>query len=650
GERVRMRGKRQGEGSSEKKKINFKITWFRDKPFWIAFIATLLWATSPVQTQAVTYIVQRAASMATMFYMLSLLCYVKGRVVSGGCRGNLLLCCSALFALLAFGTKEISATLPLIIILYEIYFFARFDPKSIKRISLYAVISVFLFTAIGFVYIAGNGIIEGIQAVTAERKVLQHSFTRITRLMTEFRVIIYYITLLILPLPSRLRFIYEFPISHSLFNPVSTLLCMLIIIGMIGYGIYICKKRPVISFFILWFFINLAIESSIVRLWIVFEHRLYMPSIGFFLIAALCITRLIDIVKDSSRPTDSSDHHNNYWLITVCCSIFVCVILLQSVWTIQRNFIWGDELIMLYDNMKKEPDSSDIPFFIANLYYKEEDFEQAIKYYKESIQIDPYFSSAYYRLGRLYEEIEETNMAIKQYQEAIKYSPLFSDPYINLASLYYEQGKTDKAIRLYKRVKRITQDDKYVYPYVHLGEIYKDQKKWDMAINEYKTAIEIVPEDPILYNELGLLYQKIGKTDLSIEQYQKALEIDPVFSDAHYNLGLISFEQSNFDKALNEFKEALRGNPDYSVAHYNIGVIYYDRGKIELAIREYKKTLDIDPDNPEASYNLAYILQSTGKREEAIRYFERFLETAEKDKYKKFIEKAREQINSLKHS
>jgi hypothetical protein len=117
------------------------------------------------------------------------------------------------------------------------------------------------------------------------------------RVLTQFRIVLYYVTLLIYPHPSRLNLDYDFPISKTILDPPTTLISILIIAGLVGYSIWTAKKRPMISFCILWYFGNLVIESSIFPLEMVFEHRLYLPSVGPFILFSLLMVRGIEKLK-----------------------------------------------------------------------------------------------------------------------------------------------------------------------------------------------------------------------------------------------------------------------------------------------------------------------------------------------------------------
>ncbi len=257
----------------------------------VALFSSLIFISHPIQTQSVTYIVQRMASMAGMFYLLSLVLYVKGRLSTGRPR-ILYFAGTGLSYLLGVFSKENVAILPLFVALYEFYFFQRLDlsPKG-RKILFCLAAALFIIGAFGLIawgerYI--NLIIQGYHYRT---------FTISERLLTQSRVVLYYLTLLAFPHPSRLNLDYDFPISKTILDPPTTLISILIIAGLIGYSIWGARKKPVISFFILWYFGNLVIESSIIPLEMVFEHRLYLPAVGPFVLFSLMVVRGIEKLK-----------------------------------------------------------------------------------------------------------------------------------------------------------------------------------------------------------------------------------------------------------------------------------------------------------------------------------------------------------------
>lgn len=272
--------------------LTFNLPSLKDRygaiSYKTALFTSLIFIAHPIQTQSVTYIVQRMASLGGMFYLLTFALYIQGRLAGG--RGRFLYFGgAALSYLLGVFSKENVAILPLFITLYEFYFFQNLDlsPKG-KRILLILIGALCVLGAFGLLLWGKryfDVIIEGYQYRT---------FTMSERVLTQFRVVLYYLSLLIFPLPSRLNLDYDFPLSRAVLDPPSTLISILVVLGLIGYALWTAKKRPVLSFSILWYFGNLAIESSIFPLEMVFEHRLYLPSIGPFLLLSLGIVRGIE--------------------------------------------------------------------------------------------------------------------------------------------------------------------------------------------------------------------------------------------------------------------------------------------------------------------------------------------------------------------
>jgi len=275
--------------------LTFNLSSLKEKygsiSYKVALFTSLIFISHPIQTQSVTYIVQRMASMAGMFYLLSMVLYIKGRLSSGLPRfiyfGGLV----ASYLLGVF-TKENVAILPFFIALYEFYFFQNLDLSPKGKKVLYGLVAVLLILlAFGFILWGEryfNVIIEGYQYRT---------FTMSERALTQFRVILYYLTLLVYPHPSRLNLDYDFPISKTILDPPTTLISILIIAGLIGYSLWTAKKRPILSFCILWYFGNLAIESSIFPLEMVYEHRLYLPAVGPFVLFSLFVVRGMEKLK-----------------------------------------------------------------------------------------------------------------------------------------------------------------------------------------------------------------------------------------------------------------------------------------------------------------------------------------------------------------
>jgi protein O-mannosyl-transferase len=248
----------------------------------IALFAALMFVSHPLATQSVTYIVQRLASLATLFYLLSLALYVKGRLGADN-KDTLIFFSyagSILCAVLGMLTKEIVFTLPFVLILYEFSFMKtdtwKIDLKD-RGIQI-PVIILGTFIVIFFLNFS-FGIFNPIPPLPDQG--YDYPITAREYLLTQFSVILTYIRLFIVPVNQNLD--YDYPIAHSLleWHPLLGVLSLAVIIVL---GIFLFRRYRLISFGIFWFFLTLSVESSIIPISqnVIFEHRTYLPGLGFF--------------------------------------------------------------------------------------------------------------------------------------------------------------------------------------------------------------------------------------------------------------------------------------------------------------------------------------------------------------------------------
>ncbi|MHC4259288.1 MAG: tetratricopeptide repeat protein [Planctomycetota bacterium] len=446
----------------------------------IAFFAALLWLVYPLQTQSVTYIVQRMNSMAAMFYILSLLLYVKGRVRVqerkkswpwfGGC---------ALAGLLSLGCKEMSATLPVFILLYEWYFFQDLSTTWLKRCLPY-VIGVFIGCCLlGLWYLDWNPV----QKILS--KYSDRDFTLTERLLTQPRVVIYYVSLLAYPSPGRLNLDHDFALSYSLIVPLTTLVCIVAIIGLIGLAIYIAKRERVLSFCILWFFGNLVIESSIIGLELVHEHRLYLPSMLVLLAIVVLAWRCIQ----------------QNW---VKMPVFCILIFLSCTWTYERNSVWADPVTLWKDCADKSPGKPRPHYNLASSLVEQGRNDEAIKYYTKTLQLDPDHFNAHINLGLAFLDEGKMDEAAAHCNYALELDPNSATAHCNMGVVFHRQDRLSEALTHYNQALGINPRLPKVYR--HLGTVFYQQGKIERAIAHWAKAHLFEPNDVEILNNLAWVW------------------------------------------------------------------------------------------------------------------------------------------------
>ncbi|MFH1707454.1 MAG: hypothetical protein ABIF71_06015 [Planctomycetota bacterium] len=264
-----------------------------------ALACALLWALAPVQTEAVTYIVQRFTSLAALWFLASFLLYIKGRLCLAGGRPRIgwgLIAAGIVTYGLAMLTKENTIVLPLVVMVYEYLFIHPPDRLDLRKL---AAMVLLLGLAVGLMGLVNAHVFTFLQLYDIR------PFTLTERILTEFRVMVHYLQLIVVPLPSLLNLDKNFPISTGLLSPPATLLAALFLLALLVVSRLTFKRDPLIAFGILWFFINNIVESTIVPLEIVFDHRVYLPSMGIYLVLVVLVLRCIrgDIGRlEGGRP------------------------------------------------------------------------------------------------------------------------------------------------------------------------------------------------------------------------------------------------------------------------------------------------------------------------------------------------------------
>ncbi len=570
-------------------------SWARE----IAAACAIIFVIHPVNTQAVTYIVQRATSLAALFSVLCLICYAKGRLKSGANSWWYYLTAFICFCA-AFSSKQNTIVTPILVFLYEFYFFRELDLNWLKKKWPYLTGIIFAIALIFLVYTKFEPI------AWFQSNYDRRPFTLFERVSTEWRVIIYYCTLLFLPLPSRLNLDYDFPLSVSLFNPPATAASLLIIIGLIYVAIYIAKKEPLISFFILWFFINLVVESTIVALDLVYDHRLYLPGIGIFIIVIWGLERAI--------------HHSAPRLrLPLKIGVLAILVINLSMMTYERNKAWQSVISILEDVVKKSPGNARQHVNLGVAYSDEKRLKDATAEYIEGIRLDPNYPEAYNNLGNAYNRQGMYDKAVKEYLRAIRMRPDYKEAHNNLGSAYCNMRQYDKAIAEHLTALRINPECEKSHN--NLGVAYSFKGLYDKAIAEYTRSLEIVPGFTKARSNLGLAYGFKGQYHEAIAEFLKVLRSNPNDVAVNYNLGNSYNSIKDFKQAAAAFSRVIAVKPDYAEAHNNLGLAYMNAGDLSKAEEVFNRAIKIKPNVAEFYFNLGLVYNKENQPAKAEQAF-----------------------------
>jgi len=488
---------------------------YQGKENVIAFLAAVLWSINPIQTQAVTYIVQRMASMAAMFYILSIYFYVKTRLsVYPPVRIILLLGCTASF-LLAIGSKQNAATLPLALILIEIICFQDLSLPGKRRTLLGGSFAgaIIILVLSSWLFIPANPLsfVGGFES---------RPFSLYERLLTEPRILLYYLSLIFYPTPGRLSIEHDITVSTSLFEPWTTLPAILIHLVLIGIGFSQIRKRPLLALALLFFYLNHIIESTMIPLELIFEHRNYLPSLFLFLPIAAGFKKLLDIYREKNRIFRSFLLYSSALLMIII-----------GTGTYIRNMAWANEKTLWEDAMHKAPNSHRPLHNLAWAYYtKIGQYDQAIELYKKSLKL-------------------RTN---NNFANPIAMS--------NLALLYVQKQDYQKATDLWQTALALLPDDDVIrYRYV-IGLI--EMKDWYAALDNLNQLMDRHPGnfDYTYLKGYVLLNQK--QCEAALKYFEQCLYLVSDNQQALLGAGISNSFMGRYQRAEAIFSRILKFAPN----------------------------------------------------------------------------------------
>ena len=404
---------------------------YGDQAYGIALLASVLWATSPLQVHAVAIVVQRMASLAGLGYVMALYFYLRARTAQRGrARWAFTVLC-AVSAMTAFGSKENAAMLPASILLYDVLLVQGATRENLSRLLKYSWIPLVVILCVVFSFSEYMGDIFQTYQV--------RPFTLMERLLTAPRILIFYVSLLLYPLPSRLTLLHDIDISGSLWDPWTTLPALLAVALFCVAAVALARRRPLLSTCMLFFFLNHLIEGTIIPLELIFEHRNYIPSMLFFVPVAILMVRILDYFA-----------YRRGFQIFMAAG-FALLLAFQGHTTYERNDIVRSDVHLWLDNVRKAPGLSRPHINLAKHYYEAGMYDEAYRELKTAEELNRdtnlrQIGLASYNLGvyYLYQE-NDVDRAERQFIKALERFPNYPSAIVGLATVYLKRTEMEKA-------------------------------------------------------------------------------------------------------------------------------------------------------------------------------------------------------------
>ena len=476
---------------------------------WLAGVTSLIWLVHPLQTESVTYTIQRAESMMGLFYLLTLYCVIRSHDAS---RENLWKTGAVVSCALGMACKPVMVTAPLVILLYDRVFLVKSWREAMQRrawlyvglAATWLLLPSLLANAPSEWKLSAGFVYKGIPPLQYARM--------------QPVVVLHYLRLTFWPRPLCLDYGWQYEGAELLRK--GAVLPALIVVGALLMGtVWAWRRKPALGFLGAWFFIILAPTSSFIPIADpITEHRMYLPLAGVVTMV------MVGVFRFGKRLLSKSQRDVLGWVAGGSV-----VVLLASL-TIQRNRDYLSGLTIWQDTAVKCPQNPRAHSNLGNALLDAGRLPEAIGHLEQALRIKPDYAEAQYNLGLALSRAGSIQDAIGHYEQALRIDPDYAKAHNNLGIALLRAAKVHDAIWHFEQALRIAPD--YVQARNNLGNTLLSDGRIDDAISQYEQALQVKPGLAEAHCNLGVAMEQAGRLKDAIEHYQQALRIKPDYTDA----------------------------------------------------------------------------------------------------------------------
>ncbi len=529
-------------------------------PFLFALASGLFFALHPININAVTYIIQRMASLATLFALTGLHLYISASLSETLTKKFVYYTASAVSLIAAISSKETSIVIVGLVLLYDLFFISSFNLRLLMRkILIIVILTAIMILIASHLYDLPSHLKELINIFSKPDTPLPKvgwtamdvSWTPVQHVLTEFRVLCRYLIIIFLPLPAFLAFdAAGYPVSLGLFEPITTAISVLALGLLLGFALLKARSSVFLSFGILWFFVGIFIESFLlVGIDLYFEHRNYLPLAGISVALSLYLKRVVDSYKPNMKT-----------LIAILC----IVVGLLGLSTAYRNHTYSDPIRLFSDTLHKNPTNQRAMLALATYYQQKEDFRVAegifnkIANYPNSVVL--YSQIAMFQLTKIY-------IITNRNEEAL-----------GLIGQFHKSGENAKEtiLRAFYNLHQARIEEAIV------GLI---NYKGDMLDYEILAALHILAEASYI----------TGQYEVALDYSQKALGINRGNVDALINIARVYVKKGDIERAERLIRRAHTIEPLNIRVTAILSYIMLIKGDIGDATRYAELTKNLNP-------------------------------------------------------
>jgi tetratricopeptide (TPR) repeat protein len=522
-----------------------------------------IWLVHPLQTESVSYIVQRAESLMGLWYLLTLYGFIRGATTGG--KGGRWYIISGVACLLGMATKEVMVSVPLVVLLYDRTFVAGSFREAwrcrrgfyLSLAATWLLLAWLLATGSGRGGTAGFG--SGVSAWNYA--------------LTQCQAVVHYLRLVIWPVP--LVFDYGTATVGNLGEVWPQALLLLGLVGATGWALW---RRPAWGFLGSSFFLILAPSSSVVPVatQTIAEHRMYLPLAIPLILIVLGLNRL-----------------------TGRLSFVICALLaLGGSWlTVQRNEDYRTARRLWEDTVAKYPANGRAQHELGKALFEQGQAEEALGYYRTAIRLQPGVPEPLYNCGLALAALGRPAEAMEQYRAALRLQPEYADAHNNLGTVLLAQGRPAEAEAEFRAALRARPD--YAKGYSNLSNVLLELGRTAEAVGPARAAVRLDPAYVTARYNLGNALAETGQWAEAAAEYEGALRLQEDFPEVHNNLGNVLLQLDRVGEAIGHYETAVRLKPDYVDPRRNLAHVLVQLNRPAEAIKCYEALVRLLPGDTE---------------------------------------------------
>ena len=528
----------------------------------VALVAALLWVLHPVQTESVTYLVQRVESLAGLLLLLMLYALLRAHLAERPFAWRAL----AVFACgLGMLSKETMAVAPVLALLYDRTYLSGSLPEALRRKPRF------------YGALAGTWALLGLQVLTNPRglslEVQAGNFLPHQYLALQAGAVVHYLRLLVVPVG--LVFDYgeagcAVPLAHlSDWAAPAALVFALLALALRAAWRNDASGFPALAFFIL-----LAPSSSVIPIAteVISEHRLYLPSAAALVLLVLGADRLLGHRRALAAAMAS------VWALSF------------GVLTFRRNHDYRSAVALLEDTVRKVPANHRGWWLLADAYLAEGNAARAQQTYVKAAQV------ASQTCRRALQRDPSFPLALRQ-------AAIFEEKEFDLTR---DGAALDRAIGHYRRFLAVQKEGAPLQ--LNLAHCLEKGGRIEEAVVQYRVALALLPADASVANDAANCFARAGKLDEAAAAFRAALALEPRWATGHYNRAVFLARKGDYDEALGEFDNALALDGKLVAAWHRRGLVAGWAGKPQEAVKDLETAVRLQPGFAEATNDLAWLL------------------------------------------